>query len=436
MAAIVERYQEENLTLVDLTSRMTQVLNQSQTQSHESGAQIGIKLGTLVSDCRDVYLRQRQAGIYNGDILQPQVTDQNFRKLRTKNAVVKGWLINSMDPSLISNFIRFLTTIEEDKVYTFLDGLDDHLDKIRGDVLQIKPFPKDILTKEIIGRGTKKEGLYYMDDFSLGRANNVNHTGAKEQQIWLWHRRLKHPSFGKMVLQSERTDIFLKTARALLTATHVPQRYWTDAVVTTTYLLNRMPSRILAFKTPLQVLAQHMSLPSVLMLPPRIFGFVAYVHLHKNQRTKLDPCAVRCIFLGYTTHQKGYRCYDPTTRILYTTMDVTFLESETLFPKQATHSSLQEEIQSKEQNWKKWPGFEDVSVMGNNEAYEAPITEGQPKEPMTVSMEKRKETEEVETRSELSNPDPLVPYDQAPENTPEVRSLNSSPMNIIDGSIG
>ncbi|KAK3005829.1 hypothetical protein RJ639_015687, partial [Escallonia herrerae] len=30
----------------------------------------------------------------------------------------------------------------------------------------------DILTKEIIGRGTKKEGLYYMDDFSLGRANN------------------------------------------------------------------------------------------------------------------------------------------------------------------------------------------------------------------------------------------------------------------------
>ena len=26
-------------------------------------------------------------------------------------------------------------------MYTFLDGLDDQLDKIRGDVLQMRPFP-------------------------------------------------------------------------------------------------------------------------------------------------------------------------------------------------------------------------------------------------------------------------------------------------------
>lgn len=152
----------------------------------------------------------------------------------------------------------------------------------------------------------------------------------------------------------------LETARALLTAAHVPRRYWTDAVVTAVYLLNRMPSRVLTFNTPLQCLAHHTSLPSVWMLPPRTFGCVAYVHLHKNQRTKLDPCAVRCIFLGYATHKKGYRCYDPATRRLYTTMDVTFLESETFFPKQATHSSLQGEILSEEQNWENWPSFEAI----------------------------------------------------------------------------
>ena len=33
------------------------------------------------------------------------------------------------------------TSIQEDPVYTFLDGLDDHLDKVRSDVLQIQPFP-------------------------------------------------------------------------------------------------------------------------------------------------------------------------------------------------------------------------------------------------------------------------------------------------------
>ncbi|CAL2251993.1 unnamed protein product [Prunus armeniaca] len=57
----------------------------------------------------------------------------------------------------------------------------------------------DIHTKEILGRGTKREGLYYVDDFSLSVANNVTHPfDSKQQQIWLWHHRLGHPSFSYM----------------------------------------------------------------------------------------------------------------------------------------------------------------------------------------------------------------------------------------------
>ena len=33
------------------------------------------------------------------------------------------------------------SNIQEDRVYVFLDGLNDRLDKIRSDVLQMKPFP-------------------------------------------------------------------------------------------------------------------------------------------------------------------------------------------------------------------------------------------------------------------------------------------------------
>ncbi|KAL6330380.1 hypothetical protein AAG906_040309 [Vitis piasezkii] len=57
------------------------------------------------------------------------------------------------------------------------------------------------------------------------------------------------------------------------------------------------------------------------MLPPRVFGCVAYVHLHKTQRTKLDSCVLRCLFLGYVVHQKGYQCHDSSTRRTYVTMD-------------------------------------------------------------------------------------------------------------------
>lgn len=36
---------------------------------------------------------------------------------------------------------RYNFVMHEDRVYTFLNGLDDRLDKIRGYVLHIKPFP-------------------------------------------------------------------------------------------------------------------------------------------------------------------------------------------------------------------------------------------------------------------------------------------------------
>lgn len=48
-------------------------------------------------------------GYINGDVPEPKSTDPGFRKWRTENAIVKGWLINSMDSMLIGNFIRFPT---------------------------------------------------------------------------------------------------------------------------------------------------------------------------------------------------------------------------------------------------------------------------------------------------------------------------------------
>ncbi|KAL6322495.1 hypothetical protein AAG906_009794 [Vitis piasezkii] len=510
---------------------MTQVLNHNQTQNQ-------ITNGTnyaLWSQIVKMYISGKdKLGYINGDPPQPLQTNPTFKKWRTENAMVKGWLINSMDPKLVSNFIdsqrlrlfgiilllrtlmaliHYTYMISKEEVYTFLGELDDWLDKIQANVLQIQPFPtkeqayaqvrredlrqsimmmnedtisggamlsrggqkpqhqlsfqtpsngkpntatkpksqgeeggcthcgntkhtketcfklhgypdwwhelkakkkreasggdnpghaalmsvepqlslipqqeSSICTSEqiaqndsgnqgyeIIGRGTKREGLYYMDDFSYGRANNMYSAGVKERQIWLWHNRLGHPSyFQEHGLHHEascsqtpqqnnvakyKNRHILEITQALLIATYVPKRFWPDVVMIVVYLMNRLPSRVLHYKTPLQVFAQHVTLASVIMLPPRKFGCVTYVHIHKNQRTKLDPCVVRCVFLGYAAHKKGYRCYDPTTRRLYTTMDVTFIESENFFTSQSSRSSLQGEMMSEEQNWENWPSF-------------------------------------------------------------------------------
>ena len=44
-------------------------------------------------------------GYILGNTPQSESTDPAFQKWITENAIVKGWLINSMKPSLIGNLI-------------------------------------------------------------------------------------------------------------------------------------------------------------------------------------------------------------------------------------------------------------------------------------------------------------------------------------------
>ena len=69
-------------------------------------------------------------------------------------------------------------------------------------------------------------------------------------------------------------------------------------------------------------------LPPLVKLMPRIFGCITYVYLSPHHRTKLEPRALKCVFVGYGSTQKGYKCYHPYTRQFYTSMDVIFDESK------------------------------------------------------------------------------------------------------------
>ena len=62
-----------------------------------------------------------------------------------------------------------------------------------------------------------------------------------------------------------------------------------------------------------------------------MFDCIAYVHIPNQNHGKLDPCAVRCVFVGYVDLKKAYRCYDPHTQKLYVTQYVTFHENVSYF---------------------------------------------------------------------------------------------------------
>ena len=124
----------------------------------------------------------------------------------------------------------------------------------------------------------------------------------------------------------------LDQTRALLFQNHVPKRFWGEALLTATYLINRLPTKILDSKSPMEVLSSfYPHLDPTNKLQPRIFGCVSFVHVHSNERRKLDPRAVKCVFLGYSTTQKGYKCFHPLSKKFYVSRDVTFNERESYF---------------------------------------------------------------------------------------------------------
>lgn len=112
----------------------------------------------------------------------------------------------------------------------------------------------------------------------------------------------------------------IETARVLLFQLKVPKQFWADAVSTTCFIFNRMSSSVLNCITPFQSLFPTKPLFSI---DPKIFGCTCFVQDVRPHVTKLDHKSLKCIFLGYSRVQKGYKCYCNKYLV---SIDVTFHE--------------------------------------------------------------------------------------------------------------
>jgi hypothetical protein len=121
----------------------------------------------------------------------------------------------------------------------------------------------------------------------------------------------------------------LKFARALLFQMNVPKQFWADAVSTACFLINRMPSSILAGATPHSIL-----FPSYSLFPvePHIFCCTCFIREVRPGMSKLDPKSLKCVFLGYSRLQKGYLCYSLELGHYLVSSDISFFETTPFFP--------------------------------------------------------------------------------------------------------
>jgi hypothetical protein len=113
---------------------------------------------------------------------------------------------------------------------------------------------------------------------------------------------------------------------SLLAQSHLSSLFWVDAFVTSVFIINRLPSSILGNVSPFFKL--YNKGPDYSLL--RSFGCSCFPLLRPYSTHKLMFRSKHCIFLGYSSNQRGYRCLDPLSRKVYVSRHVVF--DETRFP--------------------------------------------------------------------------------------------------------
>lgn len=85
---------------------------------------------------------------------------------------------------------------------------------------------------------------------------------------------------------------------------NLPIRFCGDALITTAFILNRVPTKS-SPSTPYELWNDYK--PALEGLRP--WGSAGHVHHYSHKYGKLGPRANRCVFIRYCEHSKGYVMY-------------------------------------------------------------------------------------------------------------------------------
>lgn len=114
---------------------------------------------------------------------------------------------------------------------------------------------------------------------------------------------------------SERRNRTLKDmVRSMISHSTLPEPLWGEALKTTAYILNRVPTKA-AVKTPYELWTGKK--PCLTHL--RIWGCPAEARPYRPNEKKLDSKTVSSYFIGYSERSRGYKFYDPATKSIFET---------------------------------------------------------------------------------------------------------------------
>ncbi|GJS03496.1 retrovirus-related pol polyprotein from transposon TNT 1-94 [Tanacetum coccineum] len=129
------------------------------------------------------------------------------------------------------------------------------------------------------------------------------------------------PQLNGVVERKNRT--LQEMSRTMLNEQSIPQKFWCNAVDTSTYILNRILIRPILGKTPYEIFRGRK--PSLEYF--KVFGSKCFILNTKDYLTKFDPKSYEGVFLGYFQNSKAYVVLNKHTIKIEESLNVTFDES-------------------------------------------------------------------------------------------------------------
>ncbi|KAG8483501.1 hypothetical protein CXB51_023279 [Gossypium anomalum] len=124
----------------------------------------------------------------------------------------------------------------------------------------------------------------------------------------------------------------LEIARALRFHSNVPLKFWGDCILAACYIINRLPSSVLAWRTPFELLYKK---------PPnfshfRVFGCLCFA-VKPHNSDKFSSRSLPSVFLGYSPSKKGYILFCLDSQKFFVSRNVHFVED--VFPFKSSSSN-------------------------------------------------------------------------------------------------
>nr|GEX14123.1 retrovirus-related Pol polyprotein from transposon TNT 1-94 [Tanacetum cinerariifolium] len=170
--------------------------------------------------------------------------------------------------------------------------------------------------------GGNQYTLVIVDDYSRKFDNEVqfkefcNANGITHNFL-----ALRTPQSNGVVERKNRT--LQEMSRTMLNEQSLPQKFWCNAVDTSTYILNRILIRAILGKTPYELLRGRK--PTLDYF--RVFRSKCFILNTKDYHTKFDQKSYEGVFLGYSQNSKAYIILNKHARKIEESLNVTFDET-------------------------------------------------------------------------------------------------------------